>query len=181
MSQPYAMSGLVLPSGVYFFVDTQIAVDPNPEEIVEMTLLAAEEVMRFGVTPRVALLSHSSFGSSREPSAEKMRIAHRMLIERAPDLAVEGEMQADAAVSQAVRDQVFPGGAFDGPANLLVMPNRDAANIAFNLLKCVGEGVSIGPMLLGNAQPAHILTASATARAMVNVTALLGVEAQTAG
>ncbi|MEM6491576.1 MAG: phosphate acyltransferase, partial [Pseudomonadota bacterium] len=171
---------LVSPSGNYFFVDTQISVDPDAEEIVEMTLLAAEEVARFGVAPRVALVSHSSFGSSPEPSAAKMRSARELLAERAPDLPVEGEMQADAAVSQAVRDAAFPDSAFPGPANLLVMPNRDAANIAFNLLKSLGGGVSLGPMLLGNRKPGHILTASATTRAVVNISALLAVEAQTA-
>ena len=129
-----------------------------------MTLLAAEEVERFGVPPRVALLSHSNFGSSPEPSAAKMRRARELLVKHAPNLAVEGEMQADAAVSQVVRDAAFPDAAFSGPANLLVMPNRDAANIAFNLLKSVGEGVSLGPLLLGNQRPGHILTATATAR-----------------
>ena len=179
VSSPYAMSGLVLPNGSYFFVDTQIVTEPTADEIAEMTLLAAAEVARFGLEPKVALLSHSNFGSSPAPSAQAMRQAFAILRERAPDLAVEGEMQADAAIDGQVRAKAFPESCFEGAANLLVAPNRDAANIAFNLLKSVGEGISIGPILLGGRRPAHILTPSATGRALVNVTALAGVQALT--
>jgi malate dehydrogenase (oxaloacetate-decarboxylating)(NADP+) len=138
-----------------------------------MTLLAAEEVRRFGIVPKVALLSASNFGSVDTPSARKMRAALALLAERAPELQIEGEMHGDAALSEEIRLRVFPRSKLRGEANLLVMPTLDAANIAFNLLKTAsGGGVTIGPMLLGAARPVHILTPSATVRRIVNMTAI---------
>jgi len=135
-------------------------------------------VRRFGVTPRVALLSHSSFGSSDAPSARKMREAAALVRERDPQLAVEGEMRGDASLSQAILDQEMPDSAFAGPANVLVMPNIDAANISYNLLRmAAGHGITVGGILLGAARPAHVLTPSATVRRIVNMTALAVVDA----
>jgi malate dehydrogenase (oxaloacetate-decarboxylating)(NADP+) len=143
-----------------------------------MARLAAAAVRRFGVTPRIALLSHSSFGSDEAPSAEKMRAALRLIEELEPDLEVEGEMHADAALSKPLLDRVFPGSRLSAEANLLVMPTLDAANITFNALKIVaGEGVSVGPILLGAARPAHVLTPTSTVRRIVNMTALCAVDA----
>jgi malate dehydrogenase (oxaloacetate-decarboxylating)(NADP+) len=138
-----------------------------------MTLLAAEEVRRFGFEPRVALLSHSNFGSFDDASARKMGRARELLERLAPELEVEGEIHGDAAVSAAIRNQVFPDSRLKGDANLLVMPNLDAANIAFNLLKVLaGDGITIGPVLLGAAKPVHVLTNTATVRRIVNMSAL---------
>ncbi len=178
VSAYYAMNGLVLPKQTVFICDTYVNYDPSAEQIAEMTLLAAEEMRRFGHTPKVALLSHSSFGSYDTPSARKMQQARDLLWERAPELEVEGEMHGDAALSEAVRSQVFPNSRLKGEANLLVMPTLDAANIAFNLLKqAAGDGVTIGPILLGAAAPVHILTPTATVRRIVNLTALTVVDA----
>jgi len=174
----YAMNVLVLPRRTVFLCDTYVTVDPTPTQILEMTTLAAEEVRRFGLVPKVALLSHSSFGSSEAPSAVKMREALALIRGRLPDLEAEGEMHADAALSEEVRSATFPNSRLKGEANLLVMPGIDAANISFNLLKIVGgAGVTIGPILLGAAQPVHILTPSATVRRIVNMTALAVVDA----
>jgi malate dehydrogenase (oxaloacetate-decarboxylating)(NADP+) len=173
-----AMNLLLLPSRTVFICDTYINHDPSAAQIAEITILAAEEIRRFGLTPRAALLSHSSFGSSDAPGAAKMREA-RVLIERqSPALEVEGEMHGDAALSESIRLQVFPDSRLKGSANLLVMPTLDAANIAFNLLKtAAGDGITVGPILLGPARPAHILTPSATVRRIVNMTALTVVDA----
>jgi len=173
-----ALNVLVLDKGPLFITDTQVTHDPSAEEIAEMTALAAQEVRRFGVTPRAALLSHSNFGSGTEPSAQKMREALKILGETAPDLEVEGEMHADAALSGKIRDTIFPGCNLTGNANLLVMPNRDAANIAFNLLKTVENAISIGPILVGADKPAHILTPSVTVRGIINMAAIAVVGAQ---
>ncbi|HEY1182314.1 MAG TPA: phosphate acyltransferase, partial [Rhodocyclaceae bacterium] len=173
----YAMNMLILPDRTLFIADTYVHYDPTVEQIVEMTLLAAEEVRRFGLIPKVALLSHSNFGSANTPTALKMRQALAILNQRAPDLEVEGEMHGDAALSAAIRQQVFPDSRLRGEANLLIMPNLDAANIAFNLLKeQAGDGVTVGPILLGAAQPVHIVTPTATVRRLLNMTALLSVE-----
>ncbi len=143
-----------------------------------MTLLAAEEMKRFGVEPRVALLSHSSFGSADSPTAEKMRTALRMLHAQHPDLPVEGEMHGDSALDAKHRLQIFPNAKMREDANLLIFPTLDAANIAFNLLKnAAGEGMTVGPILLGASKPVHILTPSATVRRIINMTALTVVEA----
>jgi malate dehydrogenase (oxaloacetate-decarboxylating)(NADP+) len=172
-----AMNALVLPDRTLFICDTYVSADPDAEHIAEMTLLAAEEVRRFGLAPRVALLSASNFGSLELPSARKMQRALRILQERAPELEVEGEMHGDAALSEEIRLRVFPNSRLRGLANLLVMPTLDAANISFNLLKtAAGDGVTIGPILLGAARAVHILTPSATVRRIVNMTALTVVD-----
>ena len=169
----YAMNILILPKRTVFICDTYVNYDPSAEQVAEMTLLAAEEVRRIGLVPKVALLSHSSFGTSDTPTAAKMRAALALIQQRAPDLEVEGEMHGDAALSEEVRAQAFPHSRLKGGANLLIMPTLDAANIAFNLLKtAAAEGITIGPVLLGCAAPVHILTSSATVRRIVNMTAL---------
>ncbi|MDK9724988.1 MAG: NADP-dependent malic enzyme [Sterolibacteriaceae bacterium MAG5] len=174
----YAMNMLILPRRTLFIGDTYVNYDPTAEQVAEMTLLASEEIKRFGLAPRVALLSHSSFGTEDTPTAVKMRQALEILRQRAPELEVDGEMHGDAALSEDIRQQVFPPSRLKGQANLLVMPTLDAANIAFNLLKtAAGDGLTVGPMLLGAARPVHILTPTATVRRIVNVTALLSVEA----
>ena len=176
-----AMNLLQLPRHTIFVCDTYINPDPTAEQVAEMARLAAAEVRRFGVTPRVALLSHSSFGSDEGPSAEKMRTALRLIEELEPDLEVEGEMHADAALSKPLLDRVFPGSRLTAEANLLIMPTLDAANITFNALKIVaGEGISVGPILLGAARPAHVLTPTSTVRRIVNMTALCAVDAEAA-
>jgi malate dehydrogenase (oxaloacetate-decarboxylating)(NADP+) len=181
VSACYAMNGLMLPRQIVFICDTYVNYDPSAEQIVEMTLLAAEELKRFGLTPKVALLSHSSFGSYDTPSARKMQRARELLWQREPEFEVDGEMHGDAALSAEVRAQVFPNAKLSGDANLLIMPTLDAANIAFNLLKqAAGDGVTIGPILLGAAAPVHILTPTATVRRIVNMTALTAVDAATA-
>jgi malate dehydrogenase (oxaloacetate-decarboxylating)(NADP+) len=172
-----AMNALMLPKRMVFICDTYVTPDPDAEQIAEMTILAAEEVRRFGMVPKVALLSASNFGSVPLPSAEKMRRALALLHERAPELEVEGEMHGDAALSEEIRLKVFPNSRLRGEANLLIMPTLDAANIAFNLLKtAAGDGVTIGPILLGAAGTVHILTPSATVRRIVNMTALTVVD-----
>ena len=173
-----ALSVLIVPRGTFFLCDTHVTPDPTAEQIAEMTLLAAEEVRRFGVPAKTALLSHSNFGSRENPSAQKMRDALALIRERAPDLEVEGEMHGDSAVLESVRLRMFPNSRLKGQANLLVMPNIDAANIAFNLLKSTAAGLSIGPILLGVAQPAHIVTSAVSVRGIVNVTAVAAVDAQ---
>jgi malate dehydrogenase (oxaloacetate-decarboxylating)(NADP+) len=173
-----AMNMLLLPHRTVFICDTYVNYDPTAEQVAEMTVLAVEEIRRFGITPRVALLSHSSFGTASTPTAAKMRRALGLIESLAPGLEVEGEMQGDAALSQEIRDRVFPNARLKGEANLLVMPTLDAANIAFNLLKtAAGDGITVGPILLGVARPVHILTPSATVRRIVNMTALTVVDA----
>lgn len=173
-----AMNALMTPQGAIFITDTYVHHDPSPEVLAEITVMAAEVVRRFGVTPKVALLSHSSFGSVDTPSAEKMRKTLQCLNQMAPDLEAEGEMHGDAALSEEIRQQVFPNARFKGRANLLVMPGLDAANISFNLLKTsVSQGVTIGPMLMGVSKPVHILTPTATVRRIVNMTAIAVMDA----
>ncbi len=173
-----AMNVLMRDNRTLFICDTYVNPDPTAEQIAEMTLLAAEEVKNFGLTPKVALLSHSSFGSENTASAQKMRKAWQLLQDMAPELEVEGEMHGDAALDEAIRQQAFPNSRLKGSANLLIMPTLDAANIAFNLLKVLSSnGVTIGPILLGANKPVHILTASATVRRIINMTALTVAEA----
>ena len=169
-----AMNALILDGRTVFICDTYVTPDPDAEHIAEMTVLAAEEIRRFGIVPKVALLSGSNFGSIDElPSARKMQQALKLITARAPELEIEGEMHGDAALSDEIRHKVFPNSRLKGEANLLVMPTLDAANISFNLLKVASsENVTIGPILLGAARPAHILTPSATVRRIVNMTAL---------
>ena len=168
-----AMNALILPTHQLFIADTHVNPDPSAEELVEITLMASEAVRRFGIEPKAALLSHSSFGSSDYESAVKMREALALLRERAPDLEIDGEMHGDSALSEAVRKDLLPDTTLQGAANLLVMPNMDAANITYNLLKAsVGGNVAVGPILLGCAAPVHILTPSATVRRIVNMATL---------
>ncbi len=174
----YAMNILMLPRRTVFICDTYVNDDPTPEQLAEMTQLAAEEIRRFGLVPRAALLSHSSFGTSEAPSAAKMRAALSLIRERLPDLEVEGEMHGDAAISVEVRQASFPNSRLKGEANLLIMPTLDAANIAFNLLKtAAGDGITIGPILLGADKAVHILTPTATVRRIINMTAVAVVDA----
>jgi malate dehydrogenase (oxaloacetate-decarboxylating)(NADP+) len=169
-----AMNALVLPNRQIFLVDTHVNVDPTPAQLCEITVMAAEEVRRFGIEPKVALVSHSNFGTSHAPSAQKMREVLAMLKEHAPDLQVDGEMHGDVALDANLRREILPESTLEGDANLLVLPNIDAANISYNLLKtAAGNNIAIGPILLGAAQPVHVLTASATVRRIVNMTALL--------
>jgi malate dehydrogenase (oxaloacetate-decarboxylating)(NADP+) len=173
-----AMNLLLLQERTIFICDTYVNPDPGAEQLAEIALLAAEEVKRFGLTPKVALLSHSNFGSARTASAQKMSRVRELLEQTTPRLEVEGEMHGDAALSEEIRMQVFPNSRFKGEANLLIMPTLDAANISFNLLKVVaGEGITVGPILLGAAKACHILTPTATVRRLVNMTALAVVEA----
>jgi len=166
------MNGVILPNRQLFLVDTHINYDPTAEQLAEITVLAAEEMLRFGVAPKAALLSHSNFGSSSQPSAVKMREALALVRDRAPWLEIDGEMHGDTALDADYRRELMPRSTLHGEANLLVLPNIDAANIAYNLLKtAAGGGIAIGPVLLGAAKPAHILTPSATVRRIVNMTA----------
>jgi malate dehydrogenase (oxaloacetate-decarboxylating)(NADP+) len=174
------MNALMLPGRQVFLVDTHVNYDPTAEELAEITVMAAEKIKRFGITPKAALLSHSNFGSSNQPSALKMRQTLAILRETAPWLEVDGEMHGDLALDAEARKSFMPNSTLLGDANLLVLPNIDAANIAYNLLKtAAGGNIAIGPMLLGAAQPAHVLTASATVRRIVNMTALTVMEANT--
>jgi malate dehydrogenase (oxaloacetate-decarboxylating)(NADP+) len=175
----YAMNLLMLPKRTVFICDTYVNENPTAEQICEMAILAAEEIRRFGLVPKVALLSHSSFGTSDAPTAVKMREALAMIQTRAPELEVEGEMHGDAALSEDVRAAAMPNSRLRGEANLLIMPTLDAANISFNLLKtAAGGGITIGPILLGAAKPVHIVTPTATVRRIINMTALAVVDAQ---
>jgi malate dehydrogenase (oxaloacetate-decarboxylating)(NADP+) len=171
-SRVYALSTLILPIGPLFFCDTHVNVDPTAPQIAEMTVLAAEEVRRFGITPKVALLSHSNFGASNSPSARKMREALALIRERAPNLEVDGEMHADAALREALRDGLVTDSPLRGSANLLVMPSLDAANIALTLLNAASEALLVGPVLLGLSKPLDVLIPAVTARGIVNLTAL---------
>jgi malate dehydrogenase (oxaloacetate-decarboxylating)(NADP+) len=175
------MNGLILPGRQIFLVDTHVNYDPTAEQLCEITILAAEEMLRFGVQPKAALLSHSSFGSSNQPSAVKMRETLALIQQRAPWLEVDGEMHGDAALDADFRHELMPRSSLSGEANLLVLPNIDAANISYNLLKtAAGGGIAIGPVLLGAARPAHILTPSTTVRRIVNMTALTVADANAA-
>ena len=173
----YALTALIVQAGVVFFCDTHVNVDPNAEQIAEMTLLAAETVQRFGIAPKIALLSHSNFGASLSPSARKMRKALELIRTADPTLEIDGEMHADAALVEQIRNQAVPDSRLTGSANLLVLPNLDSANIAYNLVKATGEGVTVGPLLLGLSKPLHIAVPSVTARGLVNISAVAAMEA----
>ncbi len=173
-----AMSLIVTNKGAYFLTDTHIKHDPTAEELADMTIPAADHVARFGITPKVALLSHSDFGAADTPTSLKMRRAVELIAQRAPTLECDGEMEADTALSALARERVLPSSRLKGEANLLVFPNLDAANIAYQFAKVLSDALPVGPILLGAARPAHILTGSVTARGVVNMTAVAVVEAQ---
>ena len=175
-----ALSLLITPQGSFFMTDTYVSHDPSADEVVEMTLEAAAAVRGFGVEPKVALLSHANFGNAQSPSARKMREAVARLHAQHPEIEAEGEMHADAALDPEIRKRIFPDSRLSGRANLLVMPTLDAANVTMNTVKILGEGLPVGPLLLGSARPAHILTPSVTARGVVNMTAVAVTEAQRA-
>ncbi len=170
------LSAVILPKGTFFFCDTHVTQNPTADELVEMTLIASAEVRRFGITPRVALLSHSDFGSLESESSRKVREAVTRLHADYPDIMVEGEMHADSALDEDLRNRVFPDSLLKGQANLFIMPNVDAAHIAFSMIKKIADGLVIGPILIGAAQPAHILTSSVTARGIVNMAAIAAAE-----
>jgi malate dehydrogenase (oxaloacetate-decarboxylating)(NADP+) len=175
------MNSLLLPGRQVMIVDTHVNYDPTAEQLAEITVMAAEEMLRFGLRPKAALLSHSNFGSSNQPSAVKMRDTLAILQQRAPWLEVDGEMHGDTALDARYRNELMPHSTLTGEANLLVLPNIDAANISYNLLKtAAGGGIAIGPVLLGAAKPVHILTPSATVRRIVNMTALTVADANAA-
>ena len=177
----FTLNALMLEDRNLFIADTYVNTNPTAEQLAEMTLLAAEEVRRFGMTPRIALLSHSSFGSDQQDaSAQKMRKVFEILSEIAPELEVEGEMHGDAALVEAIRNDRMPDSPLKGSANILVMPNMEAARISYNLLRVSSsEGVTVGPVLMGVAKPVHVLTPIASVRRIVNMVALAVVEAQT--
>jgi malate dehydrogenase (oxaloacetate-decarboxylating)(NADP+) len=169
---------LILQTGTVFITDTEVKLEPTDDEIAEMTMLSAEVLQRFGIAPKAALLSHSNFGTANSETARKMRRALGMILQRDPELEVEGEMRGDSAMSEVLRSRLFPSSRLKGKANLLVMPTLDAANIALSLLRHMGEGQIVGPMLLGTAKPAHIVSPAVTVRGLINMTAVAAVEAQ---
>jgi malate dehydrogenase (oxaloacetate-decarboxylating)(NADP+) len=173
-----AMNHLLLPGRALFLCDTHVNENPDAEEIAEIAMMAADTVRSFGIQPKVALLSHSNFGSSQSASARKMAAATAIIREKAPDLEADGEMHGDTALSDELRNQCDPDSPLMGEANVLVMPNLDSANISYNLLKMTGgEGITIGPILLGAAKSVHVLTSTTTVRRLVNMTALTAIEA----
>ncbi|PVV26687.1 MAG: NADP-dependent malic enzyme, partial [gamma proteobacterium symbiont of Ctena orbiculata] len=172
-----SMNALVLQSGTLFIADTYVQEDPSAEDIAEIVSLCAEEVLWFGIQPKVALISHSNFGSHNSSSAVKMREALGIVRKRMPDLEIEGEMHADLALSEELRTARFPNSQLKDRANLLIMPNQDAANVAFNMMKMLGDGIAIGPILIGSAKSAHVVTPSISVRGLLNMTALASVRA----
>jgi malate dehydrogenase (oxaloacetate-decarboxylating)(NADP+) len=176
-----ALSLVITARGAYFLADTQVRPDPTADEIAEMAVLAAAHVRRFGLTPKIALLSHSDFGSYDTDTARKMRAATEYLATRHPELEVDGEMHGDTALNPESRARVFPHSRLKGEANVLLMPNLDAANIAYEMTKVLADALPVGPILIGTAQPVHILTPTVTARGVVNMTAVAAVEAQDCG
>jgi len=178
VTAPAAMTAVANDKGVFFFVDTHVQVDPDAEEIARATLQATLRLKLFGIKPKVALLSHSNFGSHDNRQARKMAEALRIVRERVPSVEIEGEMHADAALDPAIRERIFPNSLLEGRANLFVCPNLDAANIAYNLVRVMTDGVAIGPILMGVAKPVHVLTPSATVRRVVNMSAIAAVDAQ---
>ena len=164
-----AMTLIITNKGAFFLSDTHVKADPTAEEIADMTVLAASHVQRFGLEPKIALLSHSDFGAADTPSSLKMRKALKLIRERAPNLECDGEMEADTALVPMIRERVLPSSTLKDMANVLIFPNLDAANIAFNMLKVLGQGLAIGPILLGMNRPAHVVTPSITVRGLVNM------------
>jgi malate dehydrogenase (oxaloacetate-decarboxylating)(NADP+) len=176
-----AMTGVINDQGAWFFLDTHVQVDPTAEQIAEATLQASYRLKLFGIEPKVALLSHSNYGSHDNPSAAKMRKVYELLKSRLPKLEMDGEMQADTAWDEGLRTRMFPHTTLTGRANLFVMPNLDAANITYNMVRVMTDGVAIGPILMGLDKPAHILTPASTPRRVVNMTAIAAVDAQIRG
>ena len=168
---------MIMKQGTFFLTDTYVSVDPTPEHVAETAIMAADVVKRFGITPKAALISHSNFGSHENKSACKMRDALQLIRTLAPDLEVEGEMHADAAISEEIRSRIFPNSMLKGSANLLVMPTLDAANISYNMVKMLGDGLPVGPILVGAAKPAHVVSPSITVRGIVNMSAIAVVDA----
>jgi malate dehydrogenase (oxaloacetate-decarboxylating)(NADP+) len=177
VSAPAGMQLLILDKGTYFIADTSVNYDPSAEQLAEITMLAAKEVMRFGIMPKVALVSNSNFGSADNPSAIKSRHALKLIQEMMPELECDGEMQTDSALIEDIRLRLYPKSRLRGEANLLVMPNLDAANITFNAIKSLANGVSVGPILLGMNKPIHILSRTVTTRGVINLSALAAVDA----
>jgi len=175
-----AMNVLILSKGVFFFAHA-VTPDPAAEEVAETALLAAEMVRRFGIEPKAALLSQSNFGSSQVSSAERMRKALAMIQAKSPDLEIEGEMQADAALDEEIRAILFPDSKLKGSANLFIMPSRDASNISLNLVRILGDGVAVGPVILGLRKSVHLIAPAATVRRIVNISAIASVDAQIIG
>jgi malate dehydrogenase (oxaloacetate-decarboxylating)(NADP+) len=173
-----AMTGVINDHGVCFFLDTHVQDDPNAEQLAEATLQATYRMKLFGIEPNVALLSFSNFGSHDSPGAGKMRKVRELLLQRMPHLNVDGEMQADTAWDETLRQRMMPASTLKGRANLFVLPNIDAANIAYNMVRVMTDGVAIGPILMGISKPVHILTNSATPRRVVNMTAIAAMDAQ---
>ena len=173
-----AMTGVINDRGIWFFLDTHVQLDPSAEQIAESTLQATYRLKLFGIEPKVALLSHSNYGSHTNPSAQKMAQVYKLLKKRMPKLEVDGEMMADTAWDEGLRMRTFPNSTLTGRANLFVMPNLDAANITYNMVRVMTDGVAIGPILMGLDQPAHILTPASTARRVINMSAVAAVEAQ---
>jgi malate dehydrogenase (oxaloacetate-decarboxylating)(NADP+) len=174
----YTLCAVILPKGTFFICDSHISENPDAEKIADMTILAAEETQAFGVTPKIALLSRSNYGTHDSPSSQKMRQALHLINKRAPHLEIDGEMHADAALSEAIRKKAFPNSRLKGQANLLIMPDVESAHISFNLIRMLGQGVEVGPILLGAARPAHIVFQSSTVRGLVNMAAIAVAQAQ---
>ena len=173
-----ALSLCITSKGAFFIADTQIRTNPSAEQLSEIAALAAVHVQRFGIKPKVAFLSHSDFGGYDSESARKMRRATELLAQDHPEIEADGEMQADSALAAIVRDTVLPHSRLEGEANILIMPTLDAANIAAQMIKVLSDSLPVGPILIGSARPAHILTPSVTARGILNMTAVAAVEAQ---
>jgi malate dehydrogenase (oxaloacetate-decarboxylating)(NADP+) len=169
---------MVTSKGAFFLADTQVRPNPGAEELADLAACAAQHVQRFGLKPKIAFVSHSDFGSYDTESSRKMRHATALLAERRPDLEADGEMQGATALSQIKRDYVLPQSRLEGVANVLIMPNLDAAHVAYQMIKELADGLPVGPILIGPARPAHILTRSVTARGILNMTAVAAVEAQ---
>jgi malate dehydrogenase (oxaloacetate-decarboxylating)(NADP+) len=178
VKKPATLSGIATEYGNFFFCDTYVNPDPTAEEIAETTILAAAKLRDFGKTPKVALLSYSSFGSRGGKSPDKMREALAILREKAPDLEIDGEMEADIALNPELRQRVFPNSLLKGRANLFMMPNLDTANVAINMLRNFTKGVTVGPILLGVKQAAHVLIPTSSVRRITNMTAIAVVDAQ---
>jgi malate dehydrogenase (oxaloacetate-decarboxylating)(NADP+) len=173
-----ALALLITSKGAYFIADTEVRPNPSAEELAEMAALAAIHVQRFNIKPKVAFVSHSDFGSYDTDSSRKMRRATALLREKHPEIEADGEMQGDTALSEAARKLILPHSKLEGEANILIMPNLDTANVAYQMIKALADALPVGPILIGSARPAHILTPSVTARGILNMTAVAAVEAQ---